>query len=341
MKKFNFTVKSNIRNYNVIFDTFENSIEINEGDYIIIDSNVDMKIEWDNTIKINPLETTKDYFLIFEIINQIIESGFKKNNRIIAIGGGIIQDIVGFISSILYRGIEWTFYPTTLTSQGDSCIGSKTSINMGCYKNVLGNFYPPSLVVIDNNFLTNLSDSQIISGMGEIMHYFLIDGRLSFEYIKRNYNNYENIEETIYKSLLIKKRMVEVDEFDQEERKILSYGHTFGHAIESISNYEIPHGIAVAYGMSISNYVSYMMGYLKYDDYIEMEELLMKIYSYKDLPEFDTYEYIESLKKDKKSTKDTLNVILVKEVGEMFLDEILVDDVYKFIDFKLKELMKK
>lgn len=341
MKKFNFTVKSNIRNYNVIFDTFENSIEINEGDYIIIDSNVDMKIEWDNTIKINPLETTKDYFLIFETINQIIESGFKKNNRIIAIGGGIIKDIVGFISSILYRGIEWTFYPTTLISQGDSCIGSKTSINIGCYKNILGNFYPPSLVVIDNNFLTNLSDSQIISGMGEIMHYFLIDGRLSFEYIKRNYNNYENIEETIYKSLLIKKRIIEVDEFDQEERKILSYGHTFGHAIESISNYEIPHGIAVAYGMSISNYVSYMMGYLKYDDYIEMEELLMKIYSYKDLPEFDTYEYIESLKKDKKSTKDTLNVILVKEVGEMFLDEILVDDVYKFIDFKLKELMKK
>lgn len=341
MKKFNFTVKSNIRNYNVIFDTFENSIEINEGDYIIIDSNVDMKIEWDNTIKINPLETTKDYFLIFETINQIIESGFKKNNRIIAIGGGIIQDIVGFISSILYRGVEWTFYPTTLISQGDSCIGSKTSINMGCYKNVLGNFYPPSLVVIDNNFLTNLSDSQIISGMGEIIHYFLIDGRLSFEYIKRNYNNYGNIEETIYKSLLIKKRMIEVDEFDQEERKILSYGHTFGHAIESISNYEIPHGIAVAYGMSISNYVSYMMGYLKYDDYIEMEKLLMKIYSYKDLPEFDTYEYIESLKKDKKSTKDTLNVILVKEVGEMFLDEILVDDVYKFIDFKLKELMKK
>lgn len=341
MKKFNFTVKSNIRNYNVIFDTFENSIEINEGDYIIIDSNVDMKIEWDNTIKINPLETTKDYFLIFETINQIIESGFKKNNRIIAIGGGIIQDIVGFISSILYRGVEWTFYPTTLISQGDSCIGSKTSINIGCYKNILGNFYPPSLVVIDNNFLTNISDSQIISGMGEIMHYFLIDGRLSFEYIKRNYNNYENIEETIYKSLLIKKRMIEVDEFDQEERKILSYGHTFGHAIESISNYEIPHGIAVAYGMSISNYVSYMMGYLKYDDYIEMEELLMKIYSYKDLPEFDTYEYIESLKKDKKSTKDTLNVILVKEVGEMFLDEILVDDVYKYIDFKLKELMKK
>lgn len=341
MKKFNFTVKSKINNYNVIFDTFENSIEINEGDYIIIDSNVDMKIEWDNIIKINPLETTKDYFLIFETINQIIESGFKKNNRIIAIGGGIIQDIVGFISSILYRGVEWVYYPTTILSQGDNCIGSKTSINIGKYRNVLGNFYPPSLVVIDNNFLTNLSDSQIISGMGEIMRYFLIDGRLSFEYIKRNYNNYENIEETIYKSLLIKKRIIEVDEFDQEERKILSYGHTFGHAIESISNYEIPHGIAVAYGMSISNYVSYMMGCLKYDDYIEMEELLMKIYSYKDLPKFDTYEYIESLKKDKKSTKDTLNVILVKEVGEMFLDEILVDDVYKFIDFKLKELMKK
>tara|TARA_R110000772_G_scaffold20466_1_gene56651 strand:+ start:13268 stop:14314 length:1047 start_codon:yes stop_codon:yes gene_type:complete len=337
-KKFNFTVKSSIKNYDVIFDTFENTIDIQDGDCIIIDSNININIECDNIIKIDSGETKKEYSHIFNIINRIVDNGFKRNNRLIAIGGGVVQDITGFISSILYRGVEWVFYPTTLLAQGDSCIGSKTSINLGKYKNLVGNFYPPSKIIIDSNFLIGLPEKQMISGIGEMTHYFLIDGKDSFDYINRNHNDFTNLDETTHRSLMIKKRMVEIDEFDQKERKIFNYGHSFGHAIETITNYEIPHGIAVSYGMSISNYVSYKLGYLSFDEYLEMESLLKKIYSYIDLAKFDIDEYIEILKKDKKNVGSDLGLILTKGMGNMFLEQISVDRVYDFINYKIKEL---
>ena len=338
MRKFNFTVKSSIKNYDVIFDTFENTIDIEDGDCVIIDSKINVDIECDNIVLIDASELAKEYSYIFDIINKIVNNGFKRNNRLIAIGGGVVQDITGFISSILYRGIEWTFYPTTLLAQGDSCIGSKTSINLGKYKNLVGNFYPPSKIIIDSNFLKTLPEKQIMSGIGEMTHYFLIDGRNGFDYIKRNHNKFDNLDEITYKSLMIKKRMVEIDEFDQRERKIFNYGHSFGHAIETITNYEIPHGIAVSYGMSISNYVSYKLGHLSFDEYLEMESLLKKIYSYIDLPKFDIDQYIEILKKDKKNVGSDLGLILTKGMGNMFLKQVSVDIVYDIINYKVKEL---
>ncbi len=188
-------IKSKVHNYTVKFDSIK-EIQIEKGDYIIIDDNLHVPFIHKSVDKnnlehphnpiyyVNANERSKEYASVTPIINDIIKSGFRKNNKIIAIGGGVVQDITGFISSILYRGVEWTFYPTTLLAQGDSCIGGKSSINFGEYKNQLGGFYPPHNIIIDTELLETLPKLQMYSGIGEMAHYFFIDGRGSFDFFK-------------------------------------------------------------------------------------------------------------------------------------------------------------
>lgn len=162
-------------------------------------------------ILIDASEKQKSYQELIPIINSLIDSGFKKNHRLVAIGGGITQDVTAFIASILYRGIEWIFYPTTLLSQGDSCIGSKTSINFGEYKNQIGGFYPPHSIFIDTSLLSTLKDSEIKSGFGEMCHYFIISGKSDFDFFNSSYKEFGKnrsvLNSIIYRSLENKKKL--------------------------------------------------------------------------------------------------------------------------------------
>ena len=124
----------------------------------------------------------------------------------------------------------------------------------------------------------------------------------------------------------------------RRKRKVFNYGHSFGHAIETMTNYEVPHGIAVTYGMSISNYVSSMLGYIDLDQYEEMEKILNGIYSYKKLPKFNLDQYIETLKKDKKNEGNNLGLILTRGTGDMFLEQVPVDLVSEMIKSKINSL---
>ena len=167
-----FKVKSIVHDYEVKFidnspDMLEN--EIRDGDVVIIDRKIiDLYPEIAGVISKNNLlidieahEKQKSYEGLISIINKLISGGFRKNHRLIGIGGGITQDITAFIASIMYRGVDWIFFPTTLLAQGDSCIGSKTSINFGEYKNQVGGFYPPNSIYIDLNFLDTLSPADL------------------------------------------------------------------------------------------------------------------------------------------------------------------------------------
>ena len=118
------------------------------------------------------------------VIQHLIDNGFRKNHRLFGIGGGITQDITAFTSSIMYRGVDWLFYPTTLLAQGDSCIGSKTSINFGAFKNQIGGFYPPNKILINPDFLDSLSDAEMKSGLGEMCHYFIVASEADFKRYK-------------------------------------------------------------------------------------------------------------------------------------------------------------
>ncbi len=317
-------IKSQIHDYTVSFESIKD-MKLYDGDYLIIDSTFKGMIPSNhNRTYVLASESMKEYIAIGSIIDNIIKSGFRKNNRIIAIGGGVVQDISGFIASTLYRGVDWVFYPTTLLAQADSCIGGKTSINFGEYKNQLGNFYPPNKIIIDTDFLDTLPNLQIYSGLGEMAHYFFIDGRESFEFFKGQLDN-PDYELLIEKSLEIKKKMIEIDEFDTGPRRIFNYGHSFGHAIESITKYDIPHGIAVSVGMDIANYFSTMLGHITLDEHLEMKSVLSRIYKVKELPIIKVDDMITSLKKDKKNVGDKLGLILTRGLGDMFLEQLPSD----------------
>ncbi len=340
---YNFTVKSKIHDYNVNFITnIEDSFskELKESDFIIIDKKVynlykkklAIQIDKHKKVLIDATEKQKSYQELIPIINFLIECGVKKNDRLVAIGGGVTQDVTAFIASILYRGIEWIFYPTTLLGQGDSCIGSKTSINFGQYKNQIGGFYPPNNIFIHTAFLNTLPDSEIKSGFGEMCHYFIISSKADFDFFKKNYlefsKNSSVLNSVISRSLEIKKRYAEIDEFDKNETQIFNYGHSFGHAIESLTDYEIPHGIAVAFGMDMSNFISVKLGYIDEGIRSEIRELLSLIWEGYNIRNLSVANMLNALSKDKKNVGSKLGLILNKGYGKIFKCIIDADEQF-------------
>lgn len=277
-----------------------------------------------------------------ELIRRLIELNIRKNNRLIVIGGGIAQDISCFIASILFRGLDWFFFPTTLLAQCDSCIGSKSSINFDQFKNLLGTFNPPSEIYIYPGFLNTLTENEIKSGIGEMLHYFLSE---SIEIAKEVSAQYEQILSNrtllpyfIQHSLRIKKNIIQIDEFDTSIRHIFNYGHTFGHAIEAISQYKIQHGQAISIGMDLANFISMSRGMISEDVFFEMHNILNK-----NMPKFkfdqsNIEKYILALSKDKKNKGNKLGSILTSGPGKLskvFLD---FDDSLKnlILEYSLK-----
>ena len=323
-------ITSKVESYDVLFiNNIMDHIKliVNEGDFIIIDSNIAILYKnilscfQNNSIYIlEANEVAKSYSNIEKIIINIVDSGFRRNNKIISIGGGITQDVTSFISFILYRGVKWVFYPTNLLSQCDSCIGSKLSINLKQYKNLLGGFYPPSHIYIDTTFLKTLTKKEVHSGFGEMLHYFLAnsnDDYLFFKSILKTNDLLLNIDTFIKRSLLIKKNMIEIDEFDTGPRHIFNYGHSFGHALESVTDYDIPHGIAVAYGIDLANLVSVKMGLLSNMERNKMRELCSFVTKDYPLPYISIEKFEIAIKKDKKNIDNQLGLILSRGIGQM------------------------
>jgi 3-dehydroquinate synthase len=292
------------------------------------------KIEWilssDRVVLIEPREISKTLDYCGKVIEQLVEKNIRRNETLIIIGGGTTQDVGGFIANILYRGIDWEFYPTTLLAQADSCVGSKTSLNLGEYKNLLGTFYPPSAVVIDVGFLETLPVDEIKSGIGEMLHFYLVDGSEMADDLIEKYDEIvedrKRLRDYIRHSLEIKKRMVEIDEFDKRERKLFNYGHSFGHAIESVSGYKVKHGQAVTMGMDIANFVSYRFGLLELRTFKRIRQLLLR-----NMPDFrlgydQLDKYFAALWRDKKNMGGNLGCVLTRGPGYMEHVQVPIDD---------------
>lgn len=346
-----FKVKSSRGDYFVNFGLCVETLpdQLNIGDVVIIDEviaelypTVINAIGDSEKIFIEATETVKSYQSIGRIIEAILSTGFSKNNKLVAIGGGVTQDVTSFAASIMLRGVDWTFFPTNLASQCDSCIGSKTSVNLGSYKNLLGGFYPPKEILIDFTFCESLNNIDICAGLGEMMHYFLNDGSDSLEKlgveIKKAKTDHHLLSKLIERSLLIKRKMVEIDEFDQGPRRVFNYGHTFGHALESSTNFAVPHGIAVAYGMDLANIISWKLGLIDNSLRNNIRPILQDIFEIFPIPPFKIESYFDALMKDKKNLEGKLNVILTRGLGDMYqthfelTDEMrtLISDFFKF-----------
>ena len=257
-------------------------------------------------------------------IHTLMDLGIKRKQPLVAIGGGIIQDITCFLASTLMRGLPWLFLPTTLLAQSDSCIGSKSSINSGNIKNILGTFTPPNKIILDVNFLKTLRTNDLLSGVGEMLKVHAINSPESFDEISEKYEelflDHSTLEFFIYQSLLMKKKLIEIDEFDEGPRNVMNYGHSFGHAIESATNYAIPHGIAVTIGMDMANFVASHLGISTEAHFDRMHNVLDKNCKKFRSTEISTKLLMEALYKDKKNTKNKLKLILPNKNGKIMID---------------------
>ncbi len=324
-------IKSHIRDYSVEFvetDKFMQGI-VDQPDHVfIIDGNVwDLhqegalrNIPADEAI-IQPIhEDIKNLKTVAGLYDHLVTFQAKRNVTLVVIGGGILQDICGYVASTLYRGIRWIFVPTTLLAQVDSCIGSKTSINYKNYKNLIGTFYPPSGIFIYPQFLFTLSELDYYSGLGEIVKLHIMAGPQRIEEIKIKLPLLKKRDPSTLKSVIgeclqIKKEYIEEDEFDSGRRNLLNYGHCFGHGIETISNFAIPHGQAVVIGMILANSVACSRGLLHHETTEHLYEALLKhsLIIDRGKLEFNRDDLIEAMKKDKKRTGVNLALIMMDE----------------------------
>jgi len=310
--------------------------QLRPGDYLIIDQHVlelhpglRVCVEGFQRILIDPSEQAKSYEALIPIIQELIDNRFTKKNRLVAIGGGIVQDISAFTASILFRGVDWLFFPTNLLTQCDSCIGSKTSINFGAYKNQLGGFFPPKAVYIDLAFLSTLPAREIHSGLGEMMHYFLVSEEDDFRWAETQLDgalhDRKVLRQMIRRSLEIKKDMIERDEFDQGPRNVFNYGHSFGHALESATRYAVPHGIAVSYGMDLANVISSRLGLIPISLRNRIRPVLAKVWSDTAVDQVDCSAFCAALAHDKKNEGRKIKVILTNGIGQMFKTTLVLE----------------
>ena len=266
----NIHIKSSRKVYDVDYtnkslDTLVNEV-YQENDIIFIDRNVynlspTTFINIINVYIFDASEETKTMDSVLSITDLLYTINFTRQNKLIVIGGGITQDVGGFAAGLYKRGINWVYIPTTILSMTDSCIGSKVSVNR-ISKNILSIFNAPNKIIISDYFLKSLSDDDIMSGLGEALKLSLIGGNIALSFFNDKF--YENDYISIIKmASLVKKQIIEYDEYEQNVRNVLNYGHTIGHAIEGVSNYFIPHGIAVLIGMYIENC---LLGDTKYND---------------------------------------------------------------------------
>lgn len=319
-------IKSRTKNYEAtIHDNldFINELKNVKNSFFVIDSNVYRiynehfkNIEASKLMVFTAIEENKTIDSALNICERIVEMAAKRNTTLISIGGGIVQDVTGFVANILYRGIKWIFVPTTLLASSDSCIGGKTSLNYKHYKNLLGTFYPPDSIHLCPLFFNTLTKKDFNSGLGEVVKFALMKKEKSIKELEQDYhklvlNDTNTTIKYLNLSLNYKREIIEEDEFDKGRRITLNFGHTFGHALESVSSYNIPHGTGVAIGIMIANYISYKRNYLSESLYNKMNELLMPII--KDI-NFDYISFNQDLsaamKKDKKQVDDRYTALL-------------------------------
>lgn len=337
-----FQIKSNIRDYDVVFCrdfAFFDTLAARAPVALIVDRNIlnlypelfRERFSEDDLFVFDAFEDNKTLETACRMYEWLLLRAAKRNMTLISVGGGITQDVTGFVASTLYRGINWLFVPTTLLAQTDSCIGSKTSLNFKSCKNLIGTFYPPSKLYINTDFRKTLLPRDYFSGVGEIIKLQLMrktgapTAAELASLLAHCKDNAQVMARVVEQNLATKISYMENDEFDQGERNLLNYGHCFGHALETASNYEVPHGIAVNIGMAFANFLALHRGNVP-EMYVI--ELLNKV----NIPNihielksayFADEELLRAIKNDKKRVGAGLSVVIPGTNGKLSK----VDDV--------------
>lgn len=272
-------------------------------------------------------EGSKTMDTALALTSRLLEIGVDRHSLLLALGGGVVGDLTGFVASIYMRSVPFIQIPTTLMAQVDSSIGGKTAVNLPQGKNLLGTFYQPKRIFIDLKFLETLSDEEYLNGVAEIVKYGLIDEPGFFELLEKEVpairaRNRELLEKVIERSCRIKKGVVEIDEQESGFRRILNFGHTLGHAMEAASNFTLVHGKAVAMGMIAAAGISVESGFLTPAERDRIEKLIGNLGLPVRLPEgISQSAVLERITLDKKKEGSDLPFVLLKKIGIPFISK--------------------
>lgn len=272
-------------------------------------------------------EASKNINTAMDIVEKLLKRGADRETLLIALGGGVVGDMVGFIASVFMRSIPYIQIPTTLVAQVDSSIGGKTAIDLPHGKNLLGTFYQPSAVFTDLSFLETLPEKEFNNGLSEIIKYGLIEDEKMFHTLEDHMDAIKLKDSALLLKLVenccrIKKSIVEIDEKEQGLRRILNFGHTLGHALEALSQYTITHGEGVALGMIAAARLSEKLGYLEGKETQRIEALIRSAGLPGKIPASIAGDSIISqLRMDKKKKGDIVHFVLLKKIGMPFVNE--------------------
>lgn len=277
--------------------------------------------------RIKNLDTCKD------IYEKFLELQLDRHSFIAGIGGGIVCDITGFVSSTYMRGLSFGFVATTLLAQVDASVGGKNGVNFKGYKNTIGTINQPEFVLCDFNLLKTLPKKELLCGFGEIIKHGAIESRKYFGFLEEHAEkilSLDNsvIEKVVYESIKIKRKIVEKDEKEKGERKKLNFGHTFGHAIEKTT--KLNHGEAVAAGMILSNKVAGRKGFLTQKDEERFKTLINKL----NLPLEINVEkalLLDAIEKDKKRNNQNIDFVIMEKIGKSRIIEIPIKELISII----------
>jgi len=279
-------------------------------------------------------ESSKKPSVVIDMVEFMADKGLTRHDAVAALGGGVCGDMAGFAASIYLRGIKFVQIPTTLLAQVDSSVGGKTAVDLPQGKNLCGAFHQPSMVIIDPNVLDTLSDHFFSDGMGEVIKYGCIKSESLFERLERE-NARDFIDDLIFECVDIKRQVVENDEKEKGERALLNFGHTCGHAVERLWNFEtVSHGEAVGIGMVMIARAGENAGITERGCADRIVALLKK-YNMKTADTHTDKEIISAMDSDKKRTETGINFALISKIGESFIKPIAKENIAEFFGVNL------
>lgn len=266
-------------------------------------------------------EEQKNLETVVGIYCDLQKFAVKRQDMLVALGGGVVGDITGFAAATYLRGIKYVQIPTTLLAQVDSSVGGKTGVDLPFGKNLVGAFYQPEKVIADTDTLKTLPEIQISCGMAEVIKSAFIKDSEFVGFLEKSTDFWKDCEEFVVRSVKIKKEVVEADEFEKYERMLLNFGHTFGHSIEKIMNFKgITHGQAVAFGMSMV---------VKDDDLKKRLLRVLEKYALQTETEIPPKKIIDAAANDKKTVGDGINLVVLKNAGEAFILKYSFEELKK------------
>lgn len=276
-------------------------------------------------------EQNKTLDQIKKLYEHLILNGFDRKDCLIALGGGVIGDMTGYAAATYLRGIDFIQVPTTLLSQVDSSIGGKTGVDFDSYKNMVGAFHMPRLVYMNLSALQTLSKEQFSCGMGEILKHGLIKNKAYFDWCMEHAEkimerDYDSLLPMIMESCKIKRAVVENDPTEQGERALLNFGHTLGHAVEKLKNFEMLHGQCVAVGCVAAMKLGVMRGYFSEVELKMVEQCFQKFGLPIRTKGIAAEDIVSVSKSDKKMEAGKIKFILLKELGNAYVDRTVSDE---------------